>query len=140
VAEEAPKLSAEEAGPRVAEAIQRGDYAQAVAITRQTALPKPTLDLAVGTLILDAIADENAATRPADSIDDGIGHLEAAALAGETDAASSLRGLFHTGLSTRGENVVLAPQPALEECWQGVEEGGGATAQVCLDLRRVARP
>jgi hypothetical protein len=136
---QAAKLSAEESGPKIAAAVQRGDYVEALALTERTALPQPQLDHAAGMLILDSVADPQASTRPAVGVQAGIARVEAAALAGYEDAPTSLAALFHTGLSERGENVKLAPQPALEECWRQVEAGARKAAE-CVELRRQSAP
>lgn len=135
----ASKLGTEEAGPKVALALQRGDYAEAVALTERTALPQPEIDQAVGLLLLDALVDEQAVTRPKGDLEDGLRRVEGAALAGHPDAATSLRALFHTGLSYQGKNVQLAAQPALEACWQQVEDGT-AEATRCVEMRRHSAP
>jgi hypothetical protein len=131
----AATLSAKEAGPKVAAALQRGDYVEAIALTERTALPQPAIDQAVGLLVLDSLVDTAAVTRPAGGLEEGIGRVEAAALAGLPDAATSLRALFHTGLSYQGQNTQLAAHPALEACWQEVEDGK-AHAERCVEMRK----
>jgi hypothetical protein len=133
------QLSADESGPKVAAALQRGDYAEAVALTERTALSRPEIDQAVGLLILDSLVDAQATTHPAGNVEDGVQRVEAAALAGHTDAATSLRALFHTGLSNQGSNVQLAPQPDLEACWRQVEDGAAAATH-CVEMRRGGAP
>lgn len=131
------KLTREEAGPQVAAAVRRGDYAQAVNLTERTVLPKPELDQAVGLLTIDSLVDVRAATHPPGNLEEGLRRVEDAALAGFTDAAGSLRALFHTGLSNQGRNVQLVASPELESCWAEVE-GGSEPAARCIALRRGA--
>jgi hypothetical protein len=132
------KLSVQVAGPLVSAAIARGDYAEAVTLTERTELPSAERDHAVGQLVLEAYADAAAARRPSIDLEGGIRRLERSALAGSSDAASSLRALFHTGLSQAGENRLLEPVAALEACWRGVESDSGSAAS-CVELRTAAR-
>jgi hypothetical protein len=128
-------LSRNEAGPQVAAAVQRGDYAQAVSLTERTALPKPELDQAVGLLVLDSLVDVRAATHPPGNLEDGLRRVEDAALAGFADAAANLRALFHNGLTNQSMSVQLAASPQLESCWADVADGAGPAAR-CVELRR----
>ena len=81
------------------------------------------------------MVDPEAKTRPAESLEEGVRHIEAAAMAGLDGAATSLRALFSTGLTNRGQDRKLAPDPALEECWAGVEARKVAASR-CVDQRR----
>jgi hypothetical protein len=130
-------LRPDQARPQVDAALRRGDYAEAVRLVERTALPRAQIDQAAGLLLIDSLVDVRTATHPPGNLEDGLRRVEAAALAGHAGAATSLRALFHTGLSNQGRSTQLVASPELESCWGDVAAGAGSATH-CVELRRGA--
>jgi hypothetical protein len=120
----------------IVQAFQEGRYADALRLERQSDVPQPERDLALGQTILQGLADPQAAQRPGESIDEGIGLLERSALQGHQQAVSGLAALFYTGLPGDGKSTALVPPNArLNACWERVKIEP-SVAPTCVSLRR----
>jgi len=131
-----PAPDSEDLNPQIVSAIQRGRYADAVALAGQARVSKAESDFAVGEIILEGHTDGTASQAPRESIEEGLQRVEAAALAGHQQAISALAATFETGLSQRPtETLLLKPDAALSRCWEDAKSAL-QRASVCVDLRR----
>lgn len=128
---------AADTSPRIIAMLQARQYADAIALVRNTPVALAEQDFAVGEIILQGLSDDAAVQRPAETLDDGIALLEKAALANHQPATSGLAALYFTGLF-QGETQLVGKNPALHACWLAVERHSQA-AHACIALRKMTR-
>lgn len=123
----------------IVQAFQEGRYADAVKLERQSNVPQTERDLALGQTILQGLADPQAAQRPSESVEEGIGLLEKSARQGHQPAISGLAALFFTGLPGDGKSTLLVqPNPQLNACWERAKAEPSVSA-TCISLRQTIR-
>jgi len=121
---------------QIVSALERGRYADAVALARQAKVSKAESDFAVGEIILQGHADVRAVQAPREAIEEGLQLIEAAALAGHQQAISGLAAIFHTGLlHGTVDAFLLKPDASLSQCWDRTKSMP-KEARSCVDLRK----
>jgi hypothetical protein len=118
--------------------LKQGDYAGAIAFVEKSSISPTEKDGVAGTLILDGLVDPQASTRPAYRLSEGFARMERAAAAGRVQSISDLRAKFSTGINYAGKNILMAPNPALANCWSKVE-AGAEKADACIAMRQRLR-
>jgi|HubBroStandDraft_4_1064222.scaffolds.fasta_scaffold400811_2 hypothetical protein len=118
--------------------LAKGDYAAAIQFVEQSSLSAGEKDGVTGILILDGLADKSPASRPPFPLAEGFARLERAALAGRDQSIADLRAKFTNGINDAGKNSLMAPNPALAQCWGAVESGKKKPA-ACVQLRKRLR-
>ena len=70
------KNDLEQLNKQIIEAIQHGNYKDAVTLTRKTEASKAEIDFAVGELVLQGLADTEARQHPSETIEQALTLLE----------------------------------------------------------------
>lgn len=123
----------------IVQAFQEGRYVDAIKLERQSNVSQSERDLALGQTILQGLADPQAAQRPMESVEEGIGLLEKSALQGRRPAISGLAALFFNGLPGDGKNTSLVqPSTQLNACWERAK-ANPSIAATCVSLRHAIR-
>ncbi len=120
---------------KIIEAINSGNYRNAVALTRKADAGKAEIDFAVGELVLQGWADPEAQQRPFETVDQALALLETSALAGHRQAIAALAATFYTGVrkDMTGEFLVK-PNEILQACWEAAKTEPSGT-ESCITMR-----
>jgi hypothetical protein len=127
----APAVGAED----ISSLIGQGDYVAALRAIEQSKADESEKLGTSGRLILDALVDPAAKSRPSLTVDEGIVRMERAVVLGRSNSVSDLIAVFDVGVNYRGQNAVLNPVPELASCWRSVKETK-RSANECVELRK----
>jgi TPR repeat protein len=112
----------EQLNKQVVEAIQRGNYKDAVALTRQAEASKAEIDFAVGELVLQGLADAEAQQPPSETVEQALTLLEESALTGHRQAIAALAATFYTGVRKgMKDEFLIEPNEKLQACWEAAK-------------------
>jgi hypothetical protein len=115
--------------------IGQGDYVAAIRAIEQSQADESEKLGTSGRLILDALVDPAAKSRPSLTLDEGIARMERAVVLGRANSMSDLIAVFDVGVNYRGQNAVLNPVPELASCWRSAKESKRSASE-CVDLRK----
>jgi hypothetical protein len=131
----APAQTSSATQQQILAALQERRYADAIRATRRAEASRVEIDFAVGELVLQGLADPQAAQRPLESAGAALALIETSALAGHRQAASALAATFTTGLrdGLSGE-VLVAVDARLSACWETAKSTPAQSA-ACVAMR-----
>ncbi len=116
-------------------ALKERRYADAVSATRRAGESRAETDFAVGVLVLEGLSDRGAAQAPKESVSDALSLIEASALAGHTQAISTLASTFERGVKIDADNSVLVESDhRLAACWEEAKVQP-SRAKACVAIR-----